>query len=98
MSEVPTSVEESKGTRCELFGDKTNGVEYCWQGDDLDEIFLYINGECVFHMERMCERTYWLGLYPPGYNGHAFVGLNGRRVAFSQAEAWKDEPALPPTP
>lgn len=29
----------------------------------VDEVLLYVNDECVFHMERMSEETLWMALY-----------------------------------
>jgi len=54
----------------------------------LDEAVLYIDGQCVMHMEAMNKSTYWFGLYLPDGTQ---VNLNifsrsGRAVIDANAE------------
>src|SRR3972149_4554725 len=78
--------------RIELHGDKTNGIEFRWQGDDLDEVCMYVGGECVLHVERMSEKNYWMGLYGATHEAHLHFGSSGKaKVKFYSAEAWSAE-------
>mgnify|MGYP000617857281 CR=1 FL=1 len=87
--------------KCELHGTKQDGIEYRWDGEQLDEIVVYVGGKVVLHVEQMSDTTYWMGIYVDGWHGHANFGSTNRRshVTFYTAEAMREltpkEPATP---
>lgn len=55
----------------------------------IDEILLYINGECVMHLEQMDDSYFWMGLYAEGKTCHVRAGAN-RGHYWINAEHWDD--------
>ena len=74
------------------YGNSKNGIEVRYQEDELDEICVYVNGECVLHMEQMSDQCYWMGIEAGGYTVHAHVfSKKGRAHVAANAEGWKDK-------
>jgi hypothetical protein len=74
----------------EWHGDKTDGIEIREYDGFVDEVLLYIDGECVFHMENMSDQCYWMGLYGKTHEAHCNVlSKNGRAHVMATAEAMK---------
>jgi len=72
-------------------GDKQNGIE-C-RGEDvegaLDEVCLYVNGQCVMHMEAMSEVCYWFGFYIGDHEVHMNISSRSlRAVIDAKVEDW----------
>jgi hypothetical protein len=78
--------------RSEWFGDRQDGIEYRWDGDNLDEIVVYVAGKVVLHVEQMSDTCYWMGIYVKDYEGAANFGSSNKRshVKFYAAEGFKN--------
>lgn len=82
--------------RHEWHGDEQNGIEFRWYGDFLDEVCMYIDGACVFHLESMSDTSYWMGLCGKSHMAHLGVhAKNNRSHLDMTAEGW---PNVSPTP
>ena len=57
-------------------GTKTNGIEFrSFDDSTLDEVCLYVDGECVFHLEMMDDHLFWVGLYAKSNKtAHLYIG------------------------
>jgi hypothetical protein len=77
-------------------GDKTNGIETRYQGGEVDEVCLYVDGECVLHLEQMSDQCFWMGLRTKnGYGVHVNIfSKNGRSHLGINAEE-SETPSLP---
>ena len=79
-------------------GDKANGIELRPEGKTkegmliLDELLIYRDGKCLFHLERMDDTSYWFGIYPGGLDVHPFHvrAVNGRSHVNLTTEAPRD--------
>ena len=72
-------------------GDEQDGIELRYQGDDLDEVILYVGGRCVFHAERMDDTFFWMGLYAANHTVHVNAGSNSGRADVSlSADGWEE--------
>ena len=79
-------------SRSEWHGDKTNGIEMRYQGDDLDEVCLYVDGRCVFHSERMSDQMFWMGLYAKNHTAHVQCASVAHKAhVCTSAEGWADD-------
>jgi hypothetical protein len=77
------------GTKTTWHGDETNGIEIREQDDFVDEVLLYVDGECVFHMEAMSDQCYWYALYAKNHEAHCNVfSKNGKAHVSLNAEGW----------
>lgn len=57
----------------------------------IDELLMYIDGQCVMHIEQMSDNYFWMGLYANGMTLHSQFGAkNSRAKAFMNAEWWDD--------
>lgn len=84
--------------KSEWHGDSTNGIEIRHEGDFVDEVLLYVNGKCVFHMENMSDQCYWFALYAKGHDAHCNVfAKNNRSHLALMAEAWPTITSPTPT-
>lgn len=84
------STEKLKPTALsDIVGDKENGIIARYLDDDLDEIVMYVGGECVMHMEGMSESSIWFGLYPLGHAAtFSVISVSGRaKIAAVNFEA-----------
>lgn len=74
-------------TDSEWLGDNQNGVEFRRHEDGtIDEVCVYIDGQCVVHTERMDDTYFWMGIYTKAGDAsvtfhskswRAFVDCNG---------------------
>lgn len=71
-------------------GDKTDGIEFRYQGGDLDEICVYVRGDCVLHAERLDDNCIWMGLYAANHTANVnLASKNGKaHVVFRGEEGW----------
>lgn len=82
--------------RVVYYGAKKDGVQLHYQGEGkdeyLDEIFMFRNGRCIFHLEAMSDQTYWMGIYGKTHDVHAWIGSeNGRSHVGAKGEGWRNE-------
>lgn len=55
------------------YGDKQNGIEVRGEEDAVDEVLVYVGGECIVHMEGMSDQCYWFGIYTKDFEAHLNV-------------------------
>lgn len=50
------------------------------ENNQVDEVLLYLNDKCVFHLETMSEQAIWFAIYPDNGDGDMFWinAINGR--------------------
>lgn len=79
-------------TKSKWFGDEKDGIEVRWQGDDIDEVLVYVDGRVVMHAERMSDTYFWIGLYALRHTVHINLGsVNNRsHVEFGEPEGWEE--------
>ena len=57
----------------------------------LDEVVLYVNGECLFHLEQMDDNQWWMGVgTPDGQFVHVNLVTTRARIRGS----WEDDGAV----
>ena len=49
-------------TESKWHGDKQDGIELRYQGDDLYEVILYVGGRCVLHIEQNSNTNFFIEL------------------------------------
>lgn len=80
---------EAPMSRSEWHGDSTDGIEFRWQGEVLDEVCMYVDGKCIFHLEAINDLCYWMGLYGKTHEAHVNVySKNNRAHITASAEGW----------
>lgn len=72
----------------EWLGDNQNGVEFRRYDDGtIDEVCVYVNGNCVVHTERMDDGLFWMGVYTDaGSAAVHFFSRSGRAVVDCDGE------------
>lgn len=45
----------------------------------LDEIILKVDGECIFHLEQMSDKTWWMGLGSPTLGDYKHCTLHSKK-------------------
>jgi len=78
----------SLAARSEWHGDKTNGIEIRHNEDGtVDEVCVYVDGQCVAHIEQMSEKSWWMGFYTRTHEAH--VNFFGKKKGVTcRAEGW----------
>ncbi len=75
----PAREQEREEPHSTIFhGDETDGIELRYDHTgDLDEVVLYVGGECVFHSERMDNHWFWMGVYAKNHTARLTCGPDG---------------------
>ena len=78
-------------SRSEWHGDSQNGIEIRHNPDgSVDEVCMYIDGECVVHVEQMSTAHWWMGLYGKTHEAHVNLFPKSKRQTpiTLNAEGW----------
>ena len=86
MTELLTKEEKHSEWR----GNKQDGIELRYHGDDLDEVVLYRNGECCVHIEGMSPVCYWMSLSSQDNEVHINISSKNLRSHIKATAEFQD--------